>query len=539
MRVHAEFTGFFGARSIYSSGSLYNHYMRKTSNLVKITASITVALLAAFLLASNSNGKAARAYPVDAIREEIGATQIKVMTFNIWIGGGAVDFAKVIDAIKISGADVVGLQEAEGTAPKIAALLGWAYADERLQIISKYPMIQPGDGAGLYTYVQLSPGQVFAMSNIHLPSDPYGPYQINEGADLKTVLKSEEDTRMPVINKFLPTWKRLLAHKIPLVITGDFNSPSYLDWIKSTVGLRPAMKFPVAWPASKSIADLGMVDTYRVIHKDPKKVPGITWTLGYPFPRIDPKEVVDRIDFIWVPTGTKVSGSGIVGPTGGPDVEFGVLPFPSDHLGVVSTFNFDPVEPPPYIATNSNRYEQGDPITVAYHGPLGDADSVAIVKVGDDPLTQAVTSTPPQEAGFFGQMRMGSGNLSPGKYEVALISKDKVVQRSAFWVVTRGAFPTVGTDKSSYSSGSPIQISWKNSFGRKFDWVGIFSTKSTDIYYTQSSFHYTDATVDGSCTVTSSDTGGALPAGEYEVRLMNDDGYVVLTAQKFSVHSKG
>ncbi len=512
--------------------------MRKTPFWAKATAIVTTATLAAFVLTSCSKDVSVTAYPADAIREEIGATQIKVMTFNIFIGGGAVDFAKVIEAIKLSGADIVGLQEAEGTAPKIAAMLGWAYADERLQIISKYPLIQPGDGAGLYTYVQLSPGQVFAMSNIHLPSDPYGPYQINEGVDLKTVLKSEEDTRMPVVNKFLPTWKRLLNEKMPLVITGDFNSPSHLDWIESTVGQRPAMKFPVAWPASKSIADLGMLDTFRVIHKDPKMVPGITWTLGYPYPRIAADETVDRIDFIWVPTGTKVSGSGIVGPTGGPDVEYGVLPFPSDHLGVVSTIELDPVEPPAYIATDSNRYQQGDPITIAYHGPLGDEDTMAIVKAGEDPLTRAITSTPPQEAGYFGQLRIGSGNLAAGKYEVALISAKKTLQRSAFWVVNRGAFPSVSTDKSTYASGSPIQISWKNTFGRKFDWVGIFSTRNSDIYYTQSSFHYTDATVDGTYSVTSGETGGALPAGEYEVRFMSDDGYVVLAAQKFSVYGK-
>ena len=275
-------------------------------------------------------------YAADAIHEVVGTTQVKVMSFNIWIGGSVVDFNKVIEAIKISGADVVGLQESDGNAPRIAALLGWPFVDESLQIISKYPLIQPGDGGGLYTYVQIAPGQVFALSNIHLPSDPYGPYQIMEDMGLDDVLKSEIATRMPTINTFLPTWKRLLKEKMPLVITGDFNSPSHLDWIESTVGIRNANKFPVVWPVSKAVADLGMIDTYRAIFPDPKKVPGITWTLGYPYPRIAPDEVVDRIDFIWAPRGTKVISSGIVGPAGGVDVKFGLTPFPSDHLGVVS-----------------------------------------------------------------------------------------------------------------------------------------------------------------------------------------------------------
>ena len=44
-------------------------------------------------------------YAADAIHEVVGTTQVKVMSFNIWIGGSVVDFNKVIEAIKISGAD--------------------------------------------------------------------------------------------------------------------------------------------------------------------------------------------------------------------------------------------------------------------------------------------------------------------------------------------------------------------------------------------------------------------------------------------------
>src|SRR4051794_2414379 len=36
---------------------------------------------------------------------------VRVMTFNIWLGGDVVDFGKVIDAITAARADVVGLQE--------------------------------------------------------------------------------------------------------------------------------------------------------------------------------------------------------------------------------------------------------------------------------------------------------------------------------------------------------------------------------------------------------------------------------------------
>jgi endonuclease/exonuclease/phosphatase family metal-dependent hydrolase len=497
---------------------------------------LAVALfVSAFALAGCSKNDSATVYPADAIHEEIGKKQVTVMTFNIWIGGSVVDFTQVIEAIKVSGADVVGLQESDGNAPRIAALLGWPYVNESLQIISKYPLIQPGDGFGLYTYVQIAPGQVFAMSNIHLPSDPYGPYQIMEGMELKEVLASEEETRMPTLNSFMPTWKRLLEEKIPLVITGDFNSPSHLDWIESTVGARPANKFPVVWPESKAITDLGMIDTYRTIFPDPKKVPGITWTLGYPYPRIAKDEAVDRIDFIFVPTGTSVKSSGIVGPTGGPDVTFGLTPYPSDHLAVVSSFEFTPVEPPAYVAVNKTRYEAGETINLAYHAPKGDEDVLAIVRAGDNPLTQAIISSPPQEAGYFGSISVGTQTLQVGHYEAALVSNSQVVQRTSFWVVAKGALPIVSTDKSTYSRGEAISATWTHAYARKFDWIGIFSLSEPGIYYTQLSFHYTQATVNGRVLITATDTAGPLPAGQYELRYFSDDSYVISAATRFSV----
>ena len=92
---------------------------------------LAVALfVSAFALAGCSKNDSATVYPADAIHEEIGKKQVTVMTFNIWIGGSVVDFTQVIEAIKVSGADVVGLQESDGNAPRIAALLGWPYVNE-------------------------------------------------------------------------------------------------------------------------------------------------------------------------------------------------------------------------------------------------------------------------------------------------------------------------------------------------------------------------------------------------------------------------
>ena len=47
-------------------------------------------------------------------------TDVRVMSFNLWLGGDVVDFGGVVRAIRDADADIVGLQEAEGNTRRIA-----------------------------------------------------------------------------------------------------------------------------------------------------------------------------------------------------------------------------------------------------------------------------------------------------------------------------------------------------------------------------------------------------------------------------------
>ena len=51
---------------------------------------------------------------------------LRVMTFNIWVGGELVNFGQVVAAIQAAEADIVGLQEATGNTSRLAAALGGA-----------------------------------------------------------------------------------------------------------------------------------------------------------------------------------------------------------------------------------------------------------------------------------------------------------------------------------------------------------------------------------------------------------------------------
>ena len=236
--------------------------------------------------------------------------EVRVMTFNIWLGGDVVDFAKVVDAITAARADIVGLQEAEGNTQRLASALHWPYWSDRLHVVSRFPLIDPPEAHGEYVLAQVRPGQVFALANEHLTSDPYGPYLVRSGQSLAQVLANERATRVPEINAAIAAIQPALRRGVPTFMTGDFNTPSALDWTPAVDAVRADVHYPVPWPVTRAVARAGFTDTYRAVHPDPVATPGITWTFGYPFPRRAANEVIDRIDFVQASRASRSSTAG-------------------------------------------------------------------------------------------------------------------------------------------------------------------------------------------------------------------------------------
>jgi endonuclease/exonuclease/phosphatase family metal-dependent hydrolase len=462
--------------------------------------------------------------------------ELRIMTFNIWLGGELVNFGKVVEAIETSKADIVGLQEATGNTRRLADALGW-YANERLQIISRFPLIDPPGGDGNYLFAQLSPGEVVAVSNVHLPSDPYGPYLVRDGSTLEEVLENEQATRMPMLGPILSKLSELSQTGMPVLLTGDFNSPSHLDWIDALSEVREKVKYPVEWPVTVAVEAAGFVDTYRTARPDPLAEPGVTWTYGYPYPRLESNEVIDRIDLVFVTNNIEVVSSKIVGPSGSPNADIEITPYPSDHRAVVSTVRVTPVEPPLFVTADKRRIVKGEPIVVRYHAPNGeDTDRIVLVKTNGDAVNDALMSLPPYEADFFGAVTFGSQTLEPGLYDVILLAENtEEVSRNSLWIVNANAPPSLRTEKASYSEGEAITVSWENAPSQRWDWLGIYAADDADLY-NYLGFLYTNASVSGNTTFDSDVLGEAmLPPGDYEVRLMLDDGYQVLGSSHFKV----
>ncbi len=88
-------------------------------------------------------------------------TQLKVMSFNVWVNGGQ-SLSNCIEVIRTTSADIVGLQECNATtAQTIATGLGFYVVPATdCSIVSRYPILATqtiGNSRGVT--VQLSPGQ--------------------------------------------------------------------------------------------------------------------------------------------------------------------------------------------------------------------------------------------------------------------------------------------------------------------------------------------------------------------------------------------
>jgi Endonuclease/Exonuclease/phosphatase family len=517
-----------------------------------IARRVGLATVLAALLALGSSPVAGAVPPSTAV--------IRVMALNIFYGGDEIDLqtgnfchkpagcpetlAQVENVIGHSGADIVGIEEGEHNAGVIAQALGW-HASERTQVISRFPIVDPPGADGMYVWAEVLPGRFVAIGNVHLPSDPYGPYAIRDGATLDQVLDLETSVRLPAIQGELGALPPLAAGGMPTFLTGDFNSPSHLDWTAAVSAVRPEVPYPVDWPVSHALADAGLRDSYRAVHPDPIAVPGFTWTPGGP--EGDPHEVHDRIDWVLSSGPAEALDSTVVGEAGGPDVGIGFDPWPTDHRGVLSTFRVTPAVPSPFVAPSARRVFVGDALSVEYRTPATTGQSVKLVPAGQGPSAAVASVDVGPPASRDGTETFNTAGLSPSAYEAILVSGGSVISRAPFWLYAPGTPTTVWTSKSTYKVGEPIVVSWRAAPGDRWDWLAAYSPGNT-----ASSPHsagcnagcnnngryllygYTKTAIEGSTTFDASATPGTmtwpLKPGTYEIRFLVDDSYRSLAA---------
>lgn len=286
--------------------------------------------------------------PVAAAGEPL-VRRLRVMTWNLWLGGTMVDDHrdKQLRVLLDADADVVGLQETlTHSAKELAEALGWDYhqAGDNLGVISRYPIVSrhglPATSfyGGLGATVRLDADRDVTLWSAHLNYTPYGPYDaLHDRLPVEVLAEREASSgRLGEIRHILGAMAGDLGARdtTPVLLVGDFNVPSHLDWTAEAAPLHGG-RGPVAWPVTLEAEAAGLRDSYRDAHPDPVRDPGTTWSPVNPDP-----EPQDRIDFVlYAGSGLEVLDSTTL-VTGDPLPEPGVAgnAWPSDHAAVVTTF---------------------------------------------------------------------------------------------------------------------------------------------------------------------------------------------------------
>lgn len=470
--------------------------------------------------------------------------QFKVMTFNIENGGTQVDFNKVVEAIKLSGAHAVGIQEAWGHTPRLAQALGWKYYNPSQNILSRYPLLAP-DEQNRYTFIELAPGKVVAMANMHLPDPAYGPEDIEAGTSAKQAVKDEQRFRVPMALVTINKLVSLAKQGIPVFLTGDFNSPSDLDWTESTVHKLPEHRFKVIWPVTRLLHDRGLYDSFRTVYPSPLKTPGFTWPSGRPFIKnsIDawnpsPKDAQDRLDFIFSGGAAKPIESQVIGELS-KQGSLSVSPWPSDHRAVVSTFLVTPVTPPIFVTSLNKVNRIGLPVEVYYHSPAVNEEKIIVSSTSESKLAP----------GQDGRLTFSTTNWTPGHYNLLLVDKKgNKLASSSFWMIPANAIPKITVSPNPAKTGQPVTITWSYAPGNRLDYLRINPVGSKKLAWGEAVRLYLHSQVNGQMTYDPKNVKGnwlawhvgeegkwPLSPGRYEINLMLDDGFTQLASTLLTI----
>lgn len=320
---------------------------------------------------------------------------LRVLQFNIWQEGTVVEggFQAVVDEIIRTGADLVCLSEVRNynnsrldqrLVEALAAKGYRYYADKSLDsgILSRYPIKQQWDffpviddkGSITKALIDLDGHEVALYSahldyrhcSLYLPRGYDGstwdelPAPITDTAMIAADnLKSNRDE---AIDAFIKDAEMEKQKGRMVILGGDFNEPSHLDWTEATIDLADHRGVAIQWRNTAELAKAGYMDTYRQVFPNPVTHPGYTFPADNPAvplkklawsPKADDR---DRIDFIFYHPDPRLQLQDVklVGPRGSVvrnqrieetssdlfDIPSGI--WPTDHKAVLATFLFKP-----------------------------------------------------------------------------------------------------------------------------------------------------------------------------------------------------
>jgi endonuclease/exonuclease/phosphatase family metal-dependent hydrolase len=252
--------------------------------------------------------------------------QLSVLQFNIWQEGTVIDggFDAVADEIARLEPDFVMLSEVRNYkntrfCDRITDALAQRgkkyhsfYSDDT-GLLSKHEITDSAvvfplkDDHGTVHRLNATIGnRKFAVYTAHLDylNDTYYEVRGYDGNSWKRMPQPLTDVdeilrrnalsqRDEAIAAFIDDAKAQARQGAMVIIGGDFNEPSHLDWIEATRDSADHHGVVIAWPATSELAKAGFKDAYREVYPNPVTHP------GYTYPSVNPARTPDKIT--WAP----------------------------------------------------------------------------------------------------------------------------------------------------------------------------------------------------------------------------------------------
>ena len=248
----------------------------------------------------------------------------------------------VVKLVEITNPDIIALQESYEIGLEIADRFNYCFygnPEKSTAILSKY-RIEGVDE--IYTKILLNDSIYLNFFNVHLPAYPYQPYDIRDRlitTESQAIYQAEQARGEALVVLTSSILNVQQNNNMPIIVTGDFNEPSHLDWItgaENPINFQiDSTHFRVDWPSSNALLDLGLQDTYRELYPNPLINPGYTWT---PYTALN--EVHDRIDFIYYYDTNQhinLDAGNLIGPDHLSDII--INNYESDHRALLMVFN--------------------------------------------------------------------------------------------------------------------------------------------------------------------------------------------------------
>lgn len=291
-------------------------------------------------------------------KQEKVPNEFKVLEWNIWHGGKGESLPvkdarpEIIEIIKHSDADVVLMIETYGAAEMIAEGLGFHYTliSSNLCIFSRFPISKTHlfddhistfnfGGAEILVNNQL-PVMFFDTWLHYLPDTRLAPLVTSEKEIIVWETAGTRDDEIATILKTIVPFLKNSANT-PVIMGGDFNSHSHIDWTPETKNLFNHGGAVVDWPVSRAMADAGMTDSFREINAFPVANMGVTWLGGTDADGNYSHSRQDRIDYIYYQGKTiqAIESESFDAPEGQRfNFHSKNFMFPSDHGFILTTF---------------------------------------------------------------------------------------------------------------------------------------------------------------------------------------------------------